>query len=328
MLTLLEIQDKIQIELDYRIKAMSKKSVDNLYAPIIYALERGGKRIRPSLLLMVYNLYKNDVETALPAAIAIETFHNFTLLHDDIMDNADLRRNEPTVHKKFSKNAAILSGDGMAFMAYDYLLECRNANNFSLVYETFTKTALEVCEGQQYDMDFEDRNDVSISEYLEMIRLKTAVLLACSLKIGALLANAPKKDYDALYEIGLNMGLAFQLQDDFLDVYGDTKKFGKEIGGDITQNKKTFLMLSALKLEKEKNENALLNWMNKEVFDEKEKISAVTDIYNQLKVKELSKNKVTEYFSKAFEALKKLSVENENKKELENLLKAMQNRTA
>ncbi|MFW5531771.1 MAG: polyprenyl synthetase family protein, partial [Segatella copri] len=216
----------------------------SLYEPIKYVLSMGGKRIRPTLMLLGYNIFKNDPEKILMNAIALETYHNYTLLHDDLMDNADLRRGHETVHKKWDANTAILSGDSMLVLAYERMAQC-DEKHLAKVLKLFTTTALEIGEGQQYDMEFETRNDVKEEEYIEMIRLKTSVLLACALKIGAVLADASEEDAENLYKFGEQIGLAFQLQDDFLDVYGDTKVFGKEIGGDITSNKKTFMLINA-----------------------------------------------------------------------------------
>jgi len=242
MYTFIQIQ---QIVEKYLKEIELKTEPRELYEPVKYILEIGGKRIRPSLVLAAYNLFKNDVETAINPALALEVFHNFTLLHDDIMDKADLRRNQQTVHKKWNENVAILSGDTMSIKAYE-LLSKIPAEFLSEVLQAFNKTALQVCEGQQLDMNFESRLDVSVEEYLEMIRLKTSVLIAVSLKIGAIMAGALRNDVHKLYDFGLNLGLAFQLQDDYLDAYGDVQAFGKKIGGDIVANKKTFLLIKAL----------------------------------------------------------------------------------
>ena len=216
-----------------------------LYEPIAYELSLGGKRIRPVLMLMAYNLYKEDVDSILSQAAGLETYHNHTLLHDDVMDKADMRRNKPTVHNVWNENTAILSGDAMLILAYRLMADCPK-EKLSEVLHIFTETTMEICEGQQWDMEFETRMDVKVDEYVEMIRLKTSVLLAAALKIGACLANAPVEDAEKLYEFGVKMGLAFQLQDDWLDVYGDPKVFGKNIGGDILCNKKTYMLITAL----------------------------------------------------------------------------------
>ena len=251
----------------------------SLYDPIEYILSLGGKRIRPALVLMACNLYKENVDTAVNPALGLEVFHNFTLLHDDLMDDADKRRNKPTVHKVWNANTAILS-----------------------------RTALEICGGQQYDMEFESRTDVTEEEYIEMIRLKTAVLLACALKMGAIMGNAPKADAETLYQFGINIGLAFQLQDDLLDVYGDTATFGKNIGGDILCNKKTFMLINALRLASNTQKAELNSWIGKKTFDPAEKIAAVTAIYDQLRLKELSEEKIHAYYNQAMNCLTSLNV--------------------
>ena len=248
----------------------------NLYEPIKYVLSLGGKRIRPTLMLLAYNIYKEQPESILQAACALETFHNFTLLHDDVMDHADVRRGQPTVHRKWDANTAILSGDTMLVLAFHHMVsQCRNAHQQEVL-DLFVQTMLEIDEGQQYDMDFENRTDVREEEYIEMIRLKTSVLLACALKAGALLANAPKEDAECLYRYGELVGLAFQLQDDFLDVYGDPKVFGKAIGGDITSNKKTYMLINALNRSNNSQRAELEHWIQAKDFDAKEKIAAVT----------------------------------------------------
>ena len=257
MYTAGQLQDKIEVEIRNRF-SLNSKSFENLYIFVFYVLEEGGKRIRPLLLLLAYNLFADDVCKALPAAISIEVFHNFTLLHDDIMDNADVRRNRATVHNKFGDNSAILSGDVMSFLSYDLLLKSESKHVIELA-KLFTQTAMEVCEGQQYDMDFEKRMDVTEEEYLEMIKLKTAVLLACSLKAGAILAGVEAVISEQFYHYGINLGLAFQLQDDLLDSFGDQKFFGKKIGGDILANKKTFLLINALKNSDARQRNTLLS---------------------------------------------------------------------
>jgi geranylgeranyl diphosphate synthase type II len=286
-----------------------------LYKPVFYALEEGGKRIRPVLLLLGYNLFADDLEKALPAAIAIEVFHNFTLLHDDIMDKADVRRNRSTVHKVFGENNAILSGDVMSFLSYRYLFEIQSQKTTDVA-ELFTQTAIEVCEGQQYDMDFELRIDVCEEEYLEMIRMKTAVLLGCSLKAGAILAGASESASNQLYEYGVNLGMAFQLQDDFLDTFGDQETFGKKIGGDILANKKTFLLINALKLSNEKQRAELKNWLETSDYNAEVKIAEVTRIYHETGVKQIIGKKIEEYFSKMDELLQQIPVDSERKREL------------
>lgn len=288
---------------------------ESLYEPIKYVLSLGGKRIRPMLMLMSYALYKNDVESILPQAIGLETYHNYTLLHDDLMDNADVRRGMPTVHRKWDANTAILSGDSMLVLAYQRMQNCP-ADKLPAVLDVFTTTALEIGEGQQYDMEFETRNDVLEEEYIEMIRLKTSVLLACAMKIGAIMAEAPKEDVDNLYRFGERMGLAFQLQDDFLDVYGDPKVFGKAIGGDITSNKKTYMLINAIGKAEGKDKATLMGWINAKDFDREEKVKAVTEIYTRLGIDTVAKAKMEEYYAEALAALAEVSVPEEKKAQL------------
>ncbi|MDX1283373.1 MAG: polyprenyl synthetase family protein, partial [Draconibacterium sp.] len=305
-----------------RMKDITVKKPVELFKPIDYTLQMGGKRLRPVLLLMSYNLFRDDILNAVPAALAIEIFHNFTLLHDDIMDNAEMRRNRPTVHKKYSENTAILSGDAMAFLSYKYLLESKS-NRLVDVIELFSNTAIEVCEGQQYDMDFENRLDVTEEEYLEMIRLKTAVLIACSLQAGALLADADDGVTKQLYDFGLNLGLAFQLQDDLLDTFGDEKTFGKRIGGDILANKKTYLLINALEKSETKHKKELLDWINRNDFNPEEKIQAVKDIYVKSDIKNLTTKKIDQYFSNASVILDEIPLSDVVKQELHNISRKM-----
>lgn len=318
MYAIKELQEIIEKEIGARSEELKKLSPVNLYLPVDYSLGIGGKRLRPVLLLLSYNLFHEDVSAALPAAIAIEVFHNFTLLHDDIMDKADVRRNRPTVHKKFNETGAILSGDAMAFLAYRFLLECKS-ENFKETIELFTNTAIEVCEGQQYDMDYENQWEVTEGEYLEMIRLKTAVLLACSLKAGALIGGATSNVANQLYEFGINLGLAFQLQDDLLDTFGTQETFGKRIGGDILANKKTFLLIKALESAVGNTKSVLVEWLEKKEFDQKEKIDAVTEIYNQLKIKEIVEKKIETYFQQALNICNDISLSIEKKDRLVSL---------
>ncbi|GAB4457199.1 MAG: polyprenyl synthetase family protein [Bacteroidales bacterium] len=298
--------DQLQIKIEDAIKKVAfPHEPEGLYEPIAYVLEEGGKRLRPLLVLMSYNLFKDNIEIALNPAIGLEMFHNFTLLHDDIMDKADIRRNKPTVHKKWNENTAILSGDAMMIKSYQFFYDLPLRIQ-SEVLKTFTQTALEVCEGQQYDMNFETRFDVSIDEYMEMIRLKTAVLLAAAMKIGAQIAEAKNEDTELLYQAGIKMGLAFQLQDDYLDVYGDTKVFGKKIGGDIVSNKKTYLLISALNLANENQRNNLLHLLN-ECQDREEKINKVTLLYNEMGVQNITKAKINELTKESLTLLEKVS---------------------
>ncbi len=315
MYSITSLQEMISAELQKRSDELTKMAPANLYNPVDYSLKMGGKRLRPVLLLLSYNLFSESVQQAIPAAIAIEMFHNFTLLHDDIMDKAEVRRNRPTVHKKFSENSAILSGDVMAFLSYKYLLECES-NRLNDVMQLFTQTAMEVCEGQQLDMEFENRMDVPEEEYLEMIRLKTAVLLGCGLKAGALLADASNDLADRLYDFGLNLGLAFQLQDDLLDSFGTQKSFGKKIGGDILANKKTFLLIHALKNANGKLKTELINWLHTGIENPEVKIKGVLEIYNQLDIKEVTEKKIESYFQKCRIIYQQISIDESRKKAL------------
>lgn len=287
----------------------------SLYEPIKYVLSMGGKRIRPVLMLLAYNLFKDDPESILMPACALETYHNYTLLHDDLMDNADLRRGHQTVHRRWDANTAILSGDSMLVLAYQRMAQC-SADKMQQVLTLFTETALEIGEGQQYDMDFEHRNDVREEEYIEMIRLKTSVLLACATKIGAILAGASAQDADNIYRFGEQMGLAFQLQDDFLDVYGDTKVFGKAIGGDIVSNKKTYMLINAFNRADAAQRAELERWIEAKDFDAKEKIAAVTRIYNEIGIDRLAMEKIKFYFNESKKYLDAVSVASERKAEL------------
>jgi geranylgeranyl diphosphate synthase type II len=287
-----------------------------LYNPIRYILSLGGKRVRPCLTLLANNLFSDEFSDAVYPALAIEIFHNFTLLHDDIMDNAPTRRNKETVHIKWDRNTAILSGDAMMIFAYD-VLNKTTPEAFSKIFSLFNKTALEVCEGQQYDMEFESRPEVPIEEYIEMIRLKTAVLIAASLAVGAISANAPSSEIDNLYLFGLNVGLAFQLQDDYLDVFSSPDEFGKTIGGDILANKKTFLMISALNSKNPQLVNELHSWIEREDFIPNEKIRAVTEIYRKLKIDKQSRILADDYFNKGLKFLEEVDLPKSRKTELE-----------
>lgn len=286
-----------------------------LYDPVKYVLSMGGKRIRPVLMLLSYGLFKDDVESVLMPACALETYHNYTLLHDDLMDNADMRRGHETVHRKWDANTAILSGDSMLVLAYERMAKC-NPVYLSDVLHTFTETALEIGEGQQYDMEFETRNDVTEDEYIEMIRLKTSVLLACAQKIGAILAGASKQDQDNLYKFGEQIGLAFQLQDDYLDVYGDPKVFGKKVGGDIICNKKTYMLINAYNRADAEQRRELQHWMEAETFNSDEKVAAVTAIYNKVGVGKLAIEKIAYYFEDSKKYLDAVQVSDERKAEL------------
>ena len=283
-----------------------------LYAPISYELSLGGKRIRPVLMLMAYNLYKEDVDTILPQAAGLETYHNHTLLHDDVMDKADMRRNKPTVHNVWNENTAILSGDAMLILAYRLMADCPK-EKLSEVLSIFTETTMEICEGQQWDMEFETRMDVKVDEYVEMIRLKTSVLLAAALKIGACLADAPVEDAEKLYEFGVKMGLAFQLQDDWLDVYGDPKVFGKNIGGDILCNKKTYMLITALEKANDEQREALEGWLSAVDYVPAEKIAAVTALYNEIGVGMRCEEKIEALYSEGLGVLESVPLPEERK---------------
>jgi geranylgeranyl diphosphate synthase type II len=278
-----------------------------LYEPIKYILSLGGKRMRPSLLLMACDLFGGDPDKALSPALAIEVFHNFTLMHDDIMDNAPLRRGKTTVHEKWNKNVAILSGDVMLVESYKLMMQV-HPNLLGQVLSIFNNTAVGVCEGQQFDMKFEQRNDVHIDEYINMIRLKTAVLLGGALKIGAIIGGAGEQDAVLLQTFGEQLGVAFQLQDDILDVYGDPEKFGKQVGGDILANKKTFLLLKALELADGKQTAELAHWFSSNRFDPKTKIEAVTGLYDQLSIRHHAWGAMHNYADKAFSVLGALSL--------------------
>jgi len=322
MLTANEIQNKVNGYLD---KLPYDRKPATLYAPIKYVLSLGGKRIRPVLMLLAYNLYKEDPESILPTACALETYHNYTLLHDDLMDHADVRRGHPTVHRKWDANTAILSGDSMLVMAYERMMNCA-AGKLQPLMALFTETALEIGEGQQYDMDFENRQDVTEDEYIEMIRLKTSVLLACAMKMGAIQADATVEDAERLYKFGEQMGLAFQLQDDFLDVYGDPKVFGKAIGGDITSNKKTYMLIKAYQNADDSQRAELQKWISLKDFDKQEKIKSVTDLYNQIGIKELCEKKIASYFSEANKYLDQVDVDEDRKQNLRDFTKSMMKR--
>ncbi|MCF0199391.1 MAG: polyprenyl synthetase family protein [Bacteroidaceae bacterium] len=286
-----------------------------LYDPVKYVLSLGGKRIRPVLMLMVYNLYKEHPETIMMPALGLETYHNYTLLHDDLMDRADVRRGKPTVHKVWDDNTAILSGDSMLVLAYQRMAQC-DAKHLPAVMELFTETALEIGEGQQYDIEFETRNDVTEPEYIEMIRLKTSVLLACALKIGAILADAPAADAESLYEFGEKIGLAFQLQDDYLDVYGDFKTFGKKIGGDILCNKKTYMLINAFLRADAAQRAELERWIGATDYNPEEKIAAVTRLYTEIGIPALAQDKINSYYSEAEKTLARVALPADVKAEL------------
>ena len=299
-------------------KNLKQQAFDNepneLYAPIQYTLALGGKRIRPVLTLMACELFGGQIETALPQAIAIELFHNFTLIHDDIMDNAPLRRGQKTVFKRWNNSIAILSGDTLFALAYQYVQKT-DANILPETLSVFNKTAIEVCEGQQYDLNFETKNDLSVAQYTEMIKLKTAVLFGASLKIGALIGGANSEDAENLYNFGLNIGLGFQLKDDLLDTFGDEKIFGKKTGVDIISNKKTFLYLKALEIADKKTKQRLIDFYNGN-DSQKKKFKEVKAIFTRLKIDQLALEKIDEYCKKGQDSLNRISLDTEKKEQL------------
>lgn len=283
-----------------------------LYEPIAYTMSLGGKRIRPSLVLMSCDAFGGDVESAVAPAIGLEMFHNFTLLHDDVMDKADIRRGKPTVHVKWNDNTAILSGDAMLTIATQYIAKAPAAV-MAQAMSLYNKTAMEIYEGQQYDMEFEQRMDVTVDEYIDMIRLKTSVLLGCACKMGAIIAGASSEDAERIYRFGELVGLAFQLQDDLLDVYGDEKTFGKAIGGDILNNKKTFMLISALELAKGETYDELTAWINAENPDKQAKIAGVTAIYTSTGVKRIAEERIASYTENALSILDEIDMPEDGK---------------
>lgn len=301
------------------------KNPEELYQPISYTLSLGGKRIRPLLVLMGCDLFDGQIEKALPAALAIEVFHNFTLLHDDLMDLAPLRRNQPTVYKKWNNNIAILAGDAMFVKSYELIARC-HTDKLAEILNVFSATALGVCEGQQYDMNYESTTAVSIEEYIKMIELKTAVLLAGGLKIGAIIGESGEKNANNIYEFGRNIGIAFQLQDDLLDVYGDPGKFGKQIGGDIISNKKTFLLLKALELANTEQREMLLAPVNKDNLTAEKKITNVTSIYNELKIKEYTEREMQLFFEKGLGYFNDIDADKSKKQNIELLIENLMKR--
>lgn len=309
MYTIEELRNCIKAELD---KQEYVEEPVSLFEPIKYIMEDGGKRLRPVLALLAYNLYRDDVEKILKSVIGIEIFHNYTLLHDDVMDDAELRRGRQTVHKKWNSNVAILSGDAAAITAYR-MIESVDDEYLRRVIDGFNQVAMDVCKGQQYDMEFETRDDVTEQEYIDMIYLKTSVLIAGSIRHGALVAGAPEHEYNALYDFGGYLGLVFQLQDDYLDVYGDVAEFGKKIGGDILSNKKTYMLIKALELASPEDKALLKEWIAKKEFDPQEKIKAVTEIYNRTGIKEVVMSKIDSYMAKSREALAMVDVPEERK---------------
>lgn len=322
MYTLLEAQSLVE-------KHIQNLSIPDtppeLYEPVKYILSLGGKRIRPALVILACDMFSGEVASALIPAVAIEVFHNFTLLHDDIMDRSERRRGSPTVHVKYNENVAILSGDVMSILA-SRLMNQAPGVVLNVVHEVYTKTAMQVCEGQQMDMNFEELLSVTEEEYLTMIELKTAVLIAASLKIGAILGGSSQRDAEDLYEFGRNLGIAFQLQDDLLDIYGDPAVMGKNQGTDIVDNKKTFLVIQALETASSTQKEELMGWLKEVVFDPKEKINAVTAIFDALNVKEVTEKRIRDYYQQALTNLENLNRPDERKTELYNFASFLMNR--
>lgn len=312
MYTLQEAQNLIERHLaDLKLPAEPKE----LYEPVTYTLSNGGKRVRPALVLLACDLFAGAVESALFPASAIEIFHNFTLVHDDMMDHSKMRRGRETVHVKWNDNVAILSGDVMSILASRYINEAPGAV-LKKVNDIFTRTAMEVCEGQQMDMNFESRRTVEEEEYIRMIELKTAVLIAASLKIGAILGGASETDAEDLYQFGRNLGIAFQLQDDYLDTFGEEEVIGKKVGLDIVDNKKTILMITALRDAGDEQKKELMNWLEAGSFDDDEKIAAVKAIFGQLDIDKKVLRKMTSYYDTALENLKQINVDEDRKGEM------------
>ncbi len=297
----------------------------DLYIPITYTLSQSGKRVRPVLFLMAYNMYKDNVSDVLYPAVAMETYHNYTLIHDDVMDCADIRRGKPTVVAKWGENAAILSGDTMLVLAYEFIAKSPDDKLRGML-NLFTTTAKEIGEGQQFDMEFETRDEVREEEYLEMIRLKTSVLMAACLKMGGILAGASESDLANLYAYGETMGMAFQLQDDMLDAYGDVEVFGKKIGGDIVCNKKTFLLIKAMELASDEQRAVIKEWMSKKSFDEQEKIAAIKAVYDELDICKVCQERINELFAKCDSYIDAVSVPAERKVALKSFVDSLLNR--
>ena len=312
MHSIYQYQDFISTYLSEQSEIRTQKEPRNLYNPINYILADGGKRMRPTLTLMAAEIFDADYKKALPAALAVEVFHNFSLVHDDIMDDAPLRRGKETVHEKWDINTGILSGDAMLILAYQYF-EQYEPHVFRDLAKLFSKTALEVCEGQQYDVDFETRTDVTIAEYLTMIEYKTAVLVAAAMKMGAILAETSEKNADLIYDFGLNLGIAFQLQDDYLDAFGDPETFGKQVGGDIIENKKTYLYLKAIEFANAPEKEQLLQLFSIQPSENDEKIAAVKNLFIETGAAEATQKAIQNYTFKAFETLYQISIDNEKK---------------
>lgn len=311
--------ESISLYQDVFVKYLKEQNIlrdpRHLYEPIDYILQLGGKRIRPVLTLMAADVFGADFKKALPAAMAVEVFHNFSLVHDDIMDDAPLRRGKETVHEKWNINTGILSGDAMLILAYQYF-EQYEPTVFRDLAKLFSKTALEVCEGQQWDVDFETRTDVTIPEYLKMIEYKTAVLVAAAMKMGAIVAGTSDENANLIYEFGLNLGLAFQLQDDYLDAFGDPATFGKQIGGDIIENKKTYLYLKALEFSTDDQVAQLLHLFSIQPDDNTAKINSVKEMFDDSGASKVTQDAIEHYTLKAFDTLEKLNIDSDKKEML------------
>lgn len=309
MRTISEYQDLISRHFE---SIKYQKEPNNLYEPIRYILSLGGKRLRPVLTLMATEVFDVDCQKALAAATAVEVFHNFSLIHDDIMDDAPLRRGNETVHEKWNINTGILSGDAMLILAYQYF-EAYEPKIFQELAKLFSKTALEVCEGQQYDVDFETRDDVTIPEYLKMIEYKTAVLVAAAMKMGAIVAETTEENKNLIYDFGLNLGLAFQLQDDYLDAFGNPETFGKQVGGDIIENKKTYLYLKAMEFASVNEKEQLLHLFSFQSSENTDKINSVKGIFNQTGASAATQKAIENFTFKALETLEKMNIGNDKK---------------
>lgn len=322
MLSIKQYQEQFLIYLENQ---KIVKEPENLYLPIDYILQLGGKRMRPVLTLMSAEVFDAEYTKALPAALAVEVFHNFSLIHDDIMDDAPLRRGKITVHEKWNINTGILSGDAMLILAYQYF-EQYEPIIFRDLAKLFSKTALEVCEGQQYDVDFEIRDDVTIAEYLKMIEYKTAVLVAAAMKMGAIVAKTSEENANLIYDFGLNLGLAFQLQDDYLDAFGDPKTFGKQVGGDIIENKKTYLYLKAVEFSKPEEREQLQHLFSVKPENNLDKINIVKEIFNSTGASDANRKAIQEFTLKAFKTLEKMNISEEKKSVLKDFGENLMNR--
>ncbi|MFT5217582.1 MAG: geranylgeranyl diphosphate synthase type II [Glaciecola sp.] len=322
---MLSIEKYQKAFVNYLNEFITPKAPNILYEPIEYILRLGGKRLRPLLTLMTTDIFNESYEKSLDAALAIEVFHNFSLIHDDIMDDAPLRRGQQTVHEKWDLNTGILSGDAMLILAYQ-LFENYEGHTFKALAKLFSKTAIEVCEGQQYDIDFESRNDVTIPEYLKMIEYKTAVLVGAAMKMGAIVANASVEDQDKIYDFGKNLGIAFQLQDDYLDAFGNPETFGKQVGGDIIENKKTYLFLKALELSETEQRDQLLKFYTNDASNIEDKISNVKQIFNESGASSETNIVIENYTEKAFNILDSINISSEKKELLKQFGTSLMNR--